>query len=337
MISVTKRRYYPWVCWSLAAMAYFLQYGLMVFPSTIPLEIQGSLNITPAELGVFSAAFLYAFVAMQIPAGLMFDRFGARNLLFYSTLLMAIGCVVLGLSHNYWMALLGRLLMGVGGSFSFVGAVYLARTWFPIFLFPIVVGATESISGLGEIGLPALFAGLKNIQSWRVISLEISLVVLVLAFLIRMNVRDKKRLSVKHHVNLKADLLRTLKNKNLWLLGLFTGFAYAHFMVMTDMWGVLFLRHRYDLSVGDAIFENSLVILGYTIGCASIAYALEFISSRRLMLLCVIGILICHVFLTFYMVNLYIESALLFIVGFATSVVVLAYDVAERIVPSTSY
>lgn len=97
------------------------------------------------------------------------------------------------------------------------------------------------------------------------------------------------------------------------------------------------MRHRYDLSVADAIFENSLVILGYTIGCVSIGYALEFISSRRLMLICVIVILICHIFLTFYVVNLYFESALLFIVGFATSVVVLSYDLAERIVPSSAY
>lgn len=337
MTAMTERPYYPWTCWLLAAFAYFLMYGLMVFPSTIPFDIQSVFGISSTQLGVFSAAFLYTFVIMQIPAGLLFDHFSSQNLLFYATLLMALGCFVLGVSQHYGVALVGRLLMGVGGSFSFVGAVYLARSWFPVVIFPIVVGLTEAISGLGEIGLPSLFVALKNFQGWRFVALEIGIVTLVLAFLIKLHVRDKKRLSVKLHVDIRKDLFRTIKNKNLWLLGLFTGFANVYFMVMTNMWNVLFLEQRYSISVVAAIFENSLVILGYTIGCACIGYALKYISSRRLMLLCVIVALISHIILTFYFLNIYLESVFLFVIGAVTSVVVLSYEIAERIVPSTAY
>ncbi len=337
MIARTENPNYPWTCWFLAAMVYFIQYGLLVFPSAITTEIQHSLGIGPIELGIFSSAFLLTFVCFQVPVGLMFDHFGSRNLLFYSTLIMALGCVMLGLSQTFFWGIVSRLLMGLGGSFSFVGAIYLGRTWFPIAVFPIIVGLTEAISGLGEVGFPALFAALIHIQDWRIIILEVGIITLIIAFLIYIHVRDKKSIAKKHDVNVWRDLIRTLKNKNLWLLGLFTGFAYAHFMVMTDMWGVAFLKHRYNITNLGAIFENSLAILGFTVGCALIAYAIRFISSRRLMLICIVGEMTCHVILTFYLVNIYVESILLFTVGLLTSVVVLSYDLAEKIVPSTSY
>lgn len=337
MISIVKRHSYPWICWSLAAIVYFIQYGLMVFPSAVPLEIKSTLGISSTQLGVFSSAFLYTFVLMQIPAGLMFDHFGSKNLLFYSTLLLALGCVVTGATSSYPVALVGRLLMGVGGSFSFIGAVYLARTWFPILLFPIIVGTTEALSGFGEIGVPSIFAVIRDFQSWRIVLLEAAVVIVVLAFLIKMYVRDRKRVSDKHKVNLKKDLIRTLKNKNLWLIGLFTGFIYTHFMVMTDMWGILFLRLRYNIGVGEALFENSLVIAGYTVGCCLVGYFVKYISSQRLLLIYSVVVFCVHLVLTFYYVNLFLESILLFTLGFATSAVVLSYDLAEKIVPSTSY
>lgn len=337
MTAKTDRRYYPWTCWTLAALAYFIQYGLMVFPSAIPELLRSSLSISSVQLGLFSAAFLYPFVLLQIPAGLLFDHFGSRNLLFYSTLLMALGAVLMGISHEYAVALIGRVLMGIGGSFSFVGAVYLARSWFSVWMFPIIVGLTEALSGIGEIGLPAIFVALKNVQSWRMISLEIGLVTLTLAFLIYLHVRDKQSVSVKHHVNIRKDLWRTLSNKNLWILGLFAGFAYTHFMVLTDMWGVLFLQNRFHLSLVAAIFENSLVIIGYTIGCVCVGYTTRYISRRRLIFICTFIELACQTSLTFYELNLASESVALFMVGLATSVVVLSYDIAEKMVPANAY
>lgn len=77
--------------------------------------------------------------------------------------------------------------------------------------------------------------------------------------------------------------------------------------------------------------------MGYTIGCCLIGYAVRFVSSRRLMLVLISIAFLCHIVLTFYYVNLFIESVLLFVAGFTTSAVVLSYDLAEKVVPSTAY
>ena len=337
MIARTERPNYPWTCWFVVVLAYLIQYGLLVFPASITSQIQSSLNISSGQLGIFSSAFLYSFVLFQIPAGLMLDHFGSRTILFCATVVMALGCVLLGLSSSYFWGVVARLLMGLGGSFTFVGAIYVGRTWFPVMMFPIIVGLTESISGLGEVALPALFTVSSNYWNWRVIILVVGIVTLAIAFLIYVHVRDKKRLSVKHHVDILRDLTHTLKNKNLWLIAFFTGFAYAHFMVMADMWGIMFLKHRYNITDLGALFENSLVILGFTIGCVVIGYVARSFSTRRIMLVCIIGEMVCHVILTFYLVDIYVESVLLFVVGLLTSVIVLSFDLAEKMVPSTSY
>ena len=193
------------------------------------------------------------------------------------------------------------------------------------------------MSGLGEIVLPSGFAMLRQTEGWRVVGMGIGIIILVLAFLMQMYVRDKKPVSVKHRTDVYQDLRWALKNKNLWLLGLFTGFVFAHFAVMANMWNVVFLQIHFGLSLGQAIFENSLVVLGYTIGCCCIGYGLKVFSSRRLMLLCSIVVFVCQVTLTFYHIDVYLEGFVLFILGLATGVVVLSYDLAEKIAPSSSY
>ena len=92
MTTLTERPYYPWLCWGLAAVTYFFS----IWPLSFSFDDSG---LYSKFLGYFlnsgwiflSASMLYTLVIIQIPVGLMFDRFSSRSLMFYSTLVMALG------------------------------------------------------------------------------------------------------------------------------------------------------------------------------------------------------------------------------------------------------
>ena len=156
-----KRPIYPWFCWLIVALLYLFQYGLLVIPSVFSEELRHAMGINRMGVGILYSAFLYTYVFMQIPVEIIFDRFRSRNVLFLASIILVLGCLIFTMSHNIWFAGIGRMVMGFGGAFAFIGALYLGRNWFPIVMFPLIVGLTEAMSGLSEIGLMPLLAFLK--------------------------------------------------------------------------------------------------------------------------------------------------------------------------------
>ena len=90
MSNLTKKSYFPWLCWFTVAVIYVIQYGLLVTPESLVDELKKSFNISMTQIGVYSSMFLYAWILMQIPAGIMFDRYNSCKLMFISTLVLAL-------------------------------------------------------------------------------------------------------------------------------------------------------------------------------------------------------------------------------------------------------
>ena len=68
---------------------------------------------------------------MQIPVGIMMDRYGARKLLTFAALFCGVGSFFFGMAQTLAPAEFGRFLIGIGSSFAFVGMIYICSHWFP--------------------------------------------------------------------------------------------------------------------------------------------------------------------------------------------------------------
>ena len=334
----TQSRFYPWICWGVAAVVYFFQYGLLILPTAMVHQLSDGLQLDANQLGILSSAFFYTYVLIQIPVGLLFDRYGTRRLLFFAATLLAAGSIMLALAPNFWWGFWARLLMGFGAGFTFVGAVYLGKTWFPMTMFTFIVGLTEAMSGFGEISLPALFAVLKKIQHWRIVLVEIGVIIFLLAIMILIFVRDQAEVSkVKSASRLWVDLRRVIKIPQVWWLALFSGFAFTHFTVLADLWAVTFIRMEHQISTFQAILENSFVILGFTLGCLFIGYVAKVHSERLIVLVSAIVILLLGVTIMYGRWHFMGLIIMKFILGCATASSILPFNMVKRYVPSASY
>jgi MFS family permease len=110
--STTARR--TWVVWSVALAAYIV--GVMHRTSfgVAGLDAAQRFHAGPAALSGFVVLQLLVYAALQVPVGLLLDRFGGRVLVAVGALTMATGQLVLALATTLPLAVTARVLIGTG-------------------------------------------------------------------------------------------------------------------------------------------------------------------------------------------------------------------------------
>lgn len=155
------------IVWGLAAIFYFYELMLLVSPSVMTDDLTGSFDTTAEQLGSLAAYYYYAYALMQIPVGLLMDRFGPRRLLTLACLFCTAGCLVFAHAQFLWVAELGRFVMGIGGSFAVVGCLKLASIWFPTNRFALLTGVMVAVGMMGGVFGQAPVAKLVMSIGWR--------------------------------------------------------------------------------------------------------------------------------------------------------------------------
>src|SRR6187399_598298 len=93
-----------WSVWGVAATYYLAAFYLRSAPAVMTTELMRDFGIAAGQLGQFSAFYFYAYIAMQIPTGVLVDSWGARRLLIAGSLAAAAGTVMFGLTTSYLVA-----------------------------------------------------------------------------------------------------------------------------------------------------------------------------------------------------------------------------------------
>lgn len=153
--------------WGLAAIFYFYELMLLVSPSVMTDDLTASFDTSAEQLGSLAAYYYYAYALMQIPVGLLMDRFGPRRLLTLACLFCTVGCIVFANAQYLHIAELGRFVMGIGGSFAVVGCLKLASIWFPANRFALLTGIMVAVGMMGGVFGQAPVAKLVMSIGWR--------------------------------------------------------------------------------------------------------------------------------------------------------------------------
>src|SRR3990172_4747000 len=130
IIYFDKKRNLKWIIWSLAAVFYFYEFVLRVSPSVMVFELMKSFSITASAVGVLSAFYLYAYAPLQLPVGMLLDRFGLKKVLSIASIGCGIGALFFSIALNVSLAAFGRFLIGAGSSFAFIAMVYVSTHFF---------------------------------------------------------------------------------------------------------------------------------------------------------------------------------------------------------------
>ena len=177
----------PYAICGLAAFFYFYEFFLRVMPSAITQELMLDFSIGAIGLGTLQSMFYWGYTPMQIPAGLLLDRFGPRIVLSISVLCCALSTWLFGLTSSMGVASITRLIIGISSSFAYLGALILTTLPLQSVLHRSLVQVLGRAGAL--LGLAPVAAAVSAV-GWRQTTFCAALICGLLALLMWLIIRD---------------------------------------------------------------------------------------------------------------------------------------------------
>ena len=141
-----------WAVWAVGLLVYMLAVFHRSSLAVAGLAAGERFDITASQLATFTTLQLLVYAAMQIPVGLLVDRFGSRSVMLVGTLMMAVAQAGFALAESYPLALAARVFVGVGDAMTFICVLRLVSRWFPARRVPFLTQVTGTIGQLGAVG-----------------------------------------------------------------------------------------------------------------------------------------------------------------------------------------
>ncbi len=281
---------YGWLVWWLGALFYCYEYFLRISPSVFTGDLMNTYGLGGAALGNLVAFYYYAYTPMQLPVGILMDRYGPRILLTIACLLCAVGSFLFAATHSVYVAQLGRFLVGFGSSFAFVGVLKLASIWLKRENFGFVVGLATTLGMVGAMVGQNALAYLIHAFGWQAITFSSAAFGLVLAVVLWSIIRNAKSdvtvvHQTIHYSQIFRDLGVALRNRQIWLAGIVGGLLYIPTSVFAELWGVPYLEQAHGFTTKDAAAAVSMIFLGWAVGGPILGAISDRLRRRKLMVI----------------------------------------------------
>lgn len=261
-----------WVIFGAAGLAYISaiwqrsSFGVAGFAAT------ERFGVLATVLSMFVVVQLLTYAVMQVPAGLLADRFGSRVVIGTGALIMALGQISLAHSSSLVPAIVARVLIGTGDSMTFTSVIKLLPFWFSAVRVPMMVQLTSMLGQAGQLLSTIPFAAFLRSRGWTpafTLLAVVSLCACVLACGVVRNRPDGRRVHTASDgefgfISTARQVWRTPATRLGFFLHAVAGFPGVVFAMM---WGYPYLEGGVGLSptVISGLF-TVLVVAGLLFG-----------------------------------------------------------------------
>ncbi len=278
---------HAWIIWASATLLPIYQLAIQIGFGSLQSAIGRDVNLSIVQAAVVSGSFLVAYSLMQLPAGLLLDRFGPRILLAISATLCGVSAWFFAESVSFSSLLVSRFALGAFAAVGFPAAGLLGRRWIRPSCFVLSMGLIDFFFGLGAIGGEAGFALLQDVGlSWREIMNALAFVGIVIGVLCGIIVRDRPvgmddRSSRVHLLDAMSVLL---SNRQVLLAIVYYGGMIGVAFGFGGLWDIP-LQEAYGFIGSDAVYLNSWLFVGIAVSAPVSGVLADRMASRRPLLL----------------------------------------------------
>lgn len=332
-----KKSKAPLVLWFIVTSFFAFQFILRLSAGILREDIIQKFAIDTTAFGTLAGYYYLGYAGMQIPMGIMLDKFNFRVITAASIMLTVIGTLTFVLASDWNIVLLGRFLIGAGSSVGFLGVAKVIKLFFDEKYHAFLIGFAFTFGLMGAVvgGMPMKM--LFSHFGYHTTFICLAIVGTILAFIVLM-VSDKKIERIDAQVNVSSpnikQIIRLLFNPTILFIGIAGGLMVGPLEGFADVWAMPFFEHIHHLSKSDAIFVSSLVFLGMCVGGPLLAYLAKVTGSNVLMI-AIIGACTVLIFLiVFFIGNISISilSGLMFCLGILCCYQVLVFAMASSLV-----
>ncbi len=275
-----------WFIWGLTAIFYLYETMLRVSPSVMTQQLMTEFIVTSTSLGVLSSFYYYSYVPLQIPCGLLVDRFGIRKILTLSCSLCIMGTLMFSQSETLIAAQIGRFLLGAGSACAFISCLKVSSDWFLPTQFALIAGLTNMMGTFGGLASGYPLASMINAFGWRETNFYLALAGVPILTCLYFFLKQKKQNTIafsKPHF--KDSFFAVAKNSQIWLSGIIGGFMYLPISAFAELWGVPFFMSAYNINNEAASSISHLIFIGMALGSPFAAWMVKKFNSIKLVML----------------------------------------------------
>lgn len=323
----------PFIVGVVASSFYAYDFLVRVMPMAMAHELLSAFKIQAGELSILFSGFFYGYALMQIPAGMLCDKFGARRLLSGGLAVCAFATFLFGLTTYFPIAVISRIIMGLTASVAYLGAILVGAHWLGSQRFAMYAGLVQVLGCIGAIIGSVPVAHLTEAYGWQKTTDFIAIVAMLLAILNWIVIRDKRKaaeLVQDTKIVPKENRFyigEVFKRPQSWWIALF-GFAiWGPVALFATSWGGLFLMSSRHFTNVEAASLISLMWIGIAVGGPIFGWWTNFIKRRRLPIIAaaLLGLIAVSLILYVPALSRIVLAICLFLLGAACSSQAIAF------------
>ncbi|OGT29802.1 MAG: hypothetical protein A3E87_05580 [Gammaproteobacteria bacterium RIFCSPHIGHO2_12_FULL_35_23] len=318
---------------------YCLDYFFRISPSLVLIQLMQQYHTNPFGISLFASAFYIGYLIFQIPAGLILDHYQLLRSLIVIILLCILSFILFIFSHQFYIGIILRLMIGVTSACSFIGVLYIARVFIKAQYFTFISGLTIAIGTLTASFIQIINAYLLNFLTWHAtLTLFSFLGVLVVIFLLL--IPDKQLIPNFHYEPLPVsdtlkNITQLISNKAFFLNSMIGGLFYLPTSLLTAVWGISFFKSSYHIPITHASSMIFMVFIGWAIGSPFIGLLADSFKYPRVLVTLLACCAALSIWLVLFEAN-FIGSflpLLLFLFGLFSSSQVMVWHNFHKICP----
>lgn len=289
----TDRAY---LAWTAVAIAYAIAFLQRVSPQSVSLSFMHDFDTDAAGVAMLASSYFWGYTLMQIPAGLLVDRYGVKRVVLASMIASSLGSAAFALAPNLLDVFAARLIVACGDALVFTALLKLVAQSFADERFGMMSGISQVSGYVGGVIATTPLAAAVSGFGWRACFLFIACIGLAnLAFAKLALKPDPASHSNKTLKGVVLAARQSLAHVANW--GCAMTFA-SHFAVVTTLsgvWGIPMVAHFFHISPTAAGTPLLAFMIGNALGSIFLGHAADraaAVLDRALIGICVLRMLL---------------------------------------------
>ncbi|GGJ97020.1 MFS transporter [Lentibacillus kapialis] len=337
---------FRWVVFASVLFTYLLMSSQRTAPGLVTDQVMQDLNVTASTIGLLVGIQFFVYTCLQIPMGILADRFGPNFFLIIGAILTGLGTMIYSLSTHESVLFFARILTGVGDATIWVNLVLILSRWFNEKEFTRLIGVAGMTGSLGFLFATVPFSALIVLLGWRTAFFSVGFLICLCGILLYLVLLKKQKQILlnesifeknEQHEKTMVLLCRMFSSRQAWAL------FFCHFGIVggyigfIGSWAVPYGMDMYDMTRLDASQLIMISLIGALIGAPLIGWISSRLGTIKMpyvffhisMLLCWSTILLLNGHPPFYLLTI-----LFFIIGFTFGSNSLTFAVVRQSFPA---
>lgn len=265
-----------YLAWAAVAMAYAIAFLQRVSPQSVSLNFMADFKTDAAGVAMLASSYFWGYTLMQIPAGLLVDRYGVKRVVLFSMVASSLGSAAFALAPNLLDVFAARLVVACGDALVFTALLKLVAQSFSDERFGVMSGISQVSGYVGGVIATTPLAAAVTGFGWRACFLFIACVGLVNLVFAKFALKpDPPSQSNKTLRSVLAAARQSLSYVANW--GCAMTFA-SHFAVVTTLsgvWGIPMVAHFFGISPSAAATPLLAFMIGNAAGSIFLGHAAD--------------------------------------------------------------